>query len=133
MPHLISKTPEIDNLWIDLLPSGRVINIEKAVRVENTIILRTKDGRLYTTHPLRNYSYMPGMYGWTDSFMRALVKLKVITKAQCDQHITQCEVRDEKKKQDYARKRFQQTADEAGIKLTKRQLKIAEDRPKHLF
>ena len=133
MPHLISRTPEINDLYINLVPSGRVLNVTKAVKVENTILLQTKEGRLYTTNPLREYSYMPGMYGWTDSFMRALVKLKVITKAQCDQHIEQCKARGEKTKQDYARKNFQNTADAAGIKLTKRQLKIAEDRPKHLF
>ena len=122
MAHIWSNVDKIDNLWLEALPRSRVIKIEKAIAVERIVLFVTAEGRLYH-NGLENYSYMPGIRVWTKALMRALLKLKIITKQQMDDHLSLCNKVDAKRIKKNDLDHIQNIAKRNKIKLTKAQLK----------
>ncbi len=125
MTVIISSVKEIDDLHIDQLPAGKPLNVAKAVRIDRLTLFVTEDGRLYSDQ-LGKYAYCPGEWPWMNSLMRALHKMKVITKAQMDQHLALCECRSRARSKKHAAEYMQKLADEHGFELSDEQKSALE-------
>jgi hypothetical protein len=117
----ISRVPEIDHLFVDQVPTGKVTKMTKAIRVDKVVVMVGENGRLYSTHGTK-FAYMPGKWPWLIPFMKAMVKLKVITKQQCDDHIQYCNDVDERRTKKWASERILENCETLGIKLNKQQM-----------
>lgn len=129
--NFMSPVEKIDHLYINPLPAGKVLNVEKVIRVGNITVFATKNGKLYSPNS-RRVSYMLGKGDLTTSFMNAMHKLGAITKAQMDEHLKAAEAASK-------RREARHVADDLrnvkafGIKLTKKQEAfLAEFSPKKI-
>lgn len=121
MGILISTVPEIDNLYFKEMPSSRPVNVVKAVRVGRIYIFKDSNGNLYS-NKIGRFAYMPGDWPWVDDTMKALLKLKVITKEQMDAHLEHCKMNSERREKEYALQNITEIGKKYGFKLTKRQI-----------
>lgn len=117
MPSLISTIPEVDNLYMENLPSGRPIKIERAVRVDGITVMVGASGRLYCDR-LGKFAYMPGEYPWMTSLMEALLKIGVITNDQMQAHLLLCERKETERARDHDAEYLIKMSNRHGFKLT---------------
>lgn len=116
-------SPEnLESLTIDRLPSGRVVKIDKSIRVGDLVIFVGKNGNLYHTGRAGNYAYMPGNWPWTINMLKALLKLGAITQDHYDQHSAWEENYRSKRHNKYLISELVDSAKGLGIKLTQGQL-----------
>lgn len=120
MGIISSPIPEIDDLYFHQLPSGRPINIEKVVRIGNTLVMLGKNGKLYS-NVVGKFAYSAGDWPWISNVMNALVRLGVITKEQMTQHMKYNDARIAKEDREYAKKSLQRIEKKYGIKFSKQQ------------
>ena len=93
MSTIESPVKTICNLRFHPIRSG-VTNIEKVSSNANGILLLGKNGKLYCPGLRARACYTPSVYHFTVSLLKNLVKMKIITKDEMDQHIEFCEKRD---------------------------------------
>lgn len=121
MTMLMSPVPKIDNLWLDHLPAGKVVNVAKVVRVDRTTIFITDQGKLYNAGQ-NNYCYTLGSESVSAPIVKALHKLGAITAKQRDDHLKAASTAAERQRKRWAAESVIKDSAKAGIKLTKAQL-----------
>lgn len=117
---ICSPVESINNLYIEMLPSGRAISIEKVARSGDTIIYLAKSGKLYTDR-IRDFAYLPGKYGWMKPILKCLVKLKVVPQKDANAHWSVCEKADNERSKKYAAESLEQDMKTLGLSLTPKQ------------
>lgn len=127
MGSIISKEPEIYELYFFQFPNKKKVH-GTAIRVNGVIIMEGVDGRLYAGSPhanedlSRKVSYEPNKWPWLDSAMKALVRLKIVSKEAADRHIAACEARHSRMNAQYALRSLPSECARAGIELTEEQI-----------
>ena len=106
MSTLLSPVREIKDLYFDVLPSSRVVKLVKGVRVGRVTVLLGANGNLYSPSIDARREYSCSDWLWSDSLMRALVKLGVISKASLAEHMEAAKLRDATKTVDYEYERL---------------------------
>jgi len=119
---LSSPVETLDYLFLNKMPTGRVIKMKHAIRSGSLTILVGDNGKLYCDR-LHGYHYCPGEYPWLDPFMKSLVKLKVITKEEHDQHLKWNEECYTERNNKRLHESLLNQAKEAGIKFNNSQKK----------
>lgn len=89
MANIMSPIKEIDQLWMDKMPSGKVMKGVDVICVDNIVIVRGQRGALYHAgnNRLGKFAYVFGVWPWTDALMRCLYKLGVLTATQVREHM----------------------------------------------
>jgi hypothetical protein len=116
-----SPVNTLHELFIHQLPAGRTVAIERVVRVNRITVMVGKNGKLYCDQ-LKPFCYALGEWPFNDSLMKALVKLKVVTSAQMDDHLASCKAASVRKSKRHAKEMMERYAEEHGFKLTKLQM-----------
>lgn len=106
-----------NNIRIEAMPSGKALEIEKAVRVDGTVVFLGKDGKVYCPRVKDGMYYGISDWSFIETLMSGLVKLGVITKKQSDGHIAEARKRDAIKAAKYNLERFDEIAKQYGVKV----------------
>jgi len=120
MAVVMSKVRAIQELYFHQLPTGRPVNVSRAVRVNGLTVFVGANGRLYCDR-LGNYAYLPGTWPWNNNLMRALVKLGVITAEQMQEHLQHIEAKYRAQERARDAKELEEIAKRWGLRLTKAQ------------
>lgn len=112
-------------VFIHRLPAGKPINMVKAIRVEGRVLLLGKNGNYYMDRfPEAQY---PGPY-WLKDYTKwkwvykALIGLGRLKKKDVDQFFVKVNQEFDRQERSWPTRNFEETAELAGIKLTKAQL-----------
>lgn len=115
----VIETPEgCENIRIHRLKGGIIVNVKKAVRVDRITVFVGDDGKLYCDCVNKVGYYMLGRWPWNTPLMKALHRLKVITKKQHNKHLALVEKGKAYYRRRYAAKEILENAEAAGIKLS---------------
>jgi hypothetical protein len=121
MSRFHSPVEKIRQLELDVLPSGKPMRVEKAIRVGGVTVFLGRNGKLYATGIKKRSVYLFGRFPWQESMMEGLYRLGAITKRQRDQHLRAVKRSEEAKAARYGALEFERLAERMGIKLTKAQ------------
>lgn len=125
MGHLMSCVEKVDAVYFDKIPTGKIIKVKNAFKVDGMLVVQCENGRFLTDHRglTGSNAYLPWGQGWEPALLKCLVKLGVISKQDMDRHLhVYTERRKEQERKD-AMKSFILKADKLGIKLTEAQKK----------
>ena len=115
MSTLLSPVREIKDLYFDKLPSSRVVKLVKGVRVGRVTVFLGANGNLYSPSIDARMAYSCSNWLWSDSLMRALVKLGAISKASLVEHMEAAKLRDATRTVGYEYKRLLELGNRYGL------------------
>lgn len=106
MAILYSKVEKIAKLWI-YAPStkGKAVSVKKAWCDGRDFMAVGTHGQIYT-NMLKDFAYTASDAQRMDFVMKALLRLKVITKDEMDEHMRNVRANDDARRLRYDRERF---------------------------
>ena len=122
MGHVMSSEREIDKLRFRPFPT-KPIDV-KLVRADNVLIGIDKKGRIYTNSRAGlDGSFVLGKWPWTESLMKSLVSMGVISQETSDRHLAAAErVEIERDRRDAFRE-LAEISKKFGVKFTDAQMR----------
>lgn len=123
-----SPVPSIRNLELHQLYNNEVRCVEKIAIVNDAMIAKTKDGKLYTNdRGIRNAHMINEGGPFFKSTLECLVKLGVISKGDMNTHLEYVEKNEMKEDREYDRKSLDKILNRYGIILSKSQRRNIEE------
>lgn len=123
MSTICSPIEEIDNLWLERLPSGKILREATVVRYDNvTVIIPKKGYPIYSSSIQNHVSYSTGHGPWFDGMMKCLHRAGVISKKAIDDHMARVKAISERQSKEWALKDLNRISEKFGIKFTEKQL-----------
>lgn len=116
MARIQSAFPEIQDLVLNAFPS-RLIQMDKAVKVSNTIVALGKNKKIYVSGIKQN-AYCSDKISRMAEILEGCVKLGVLSKAVFEQYKKSLKEFEYKQHQSYCASSVLQKMNELGIKLT---------------
>lgn len=109
-------------LRIESLPSGRVVKMDRAIKVDETTVFVGADGKLYCPRVRPGCFYGISEWGFLHPMLNALVKLGVASKEEVENHKAAAKKADDRSSARHDMKSLAVIADKYGFSLTKAQL-----------
>ena len=117
---ICSLVKKIDSLYFRPVRNGQVIRNANVVMLDRGgFIIESKTGILYTNMSIAKGAYGMGMWYWTKTVMKGLVKMKIITKKDMEIHVTECEKRQKESSLRHSADMVTDHCKRLGIKLNK--------------
>ena len=124
MSSINSPVKAIDNLQIEAWPNNQIFTPERIVCHGGVTVMKLKKGYKLYSHSIKSHiSYSADKWPWTDGLMRCLVKLKIITQEQMNEHLRFVNENNKKREKGYALEAIKKYSSKYGFKITKEQLK----------
>lgn len=123
MTSFLSPVEKINRLVFNPIPTGRPVALDKMLRVSGFVVIVDAKGKLYSPNLKDRVCYSCETWPWSDSLLRALVKLGVITSEEMDAHLKRAKEIDNLRSRRNAAKELKRYANRLGMKLTASQEK----------
>lgn len=111
-----------NQLRIESLPSGKVVKMDRAIKVDETIVFIGADGKLYCPRVRPGTFYRVSDWGFINPMLNALVKLGVASKEDVDNHKAAAKKEDDRGSARHDMQQLAVIADKYGFELTGSQL-----------
>jgi len=120
MSSIHSTVKKIDDLWLEKWPDKNVYTPEKIVRCEGVTVMKLKKGyKLYCDSIKNNVSYSGvGNWPFNTGLMKCLLKLKIITKEQMNEHLENIKIYQDKQDKKYLLERFIKAGEKYDFEIT---------------
>lgn len=129
MSRLNSKLHSINELRLEPLPGGKALKAVKVARIDSTIVALGEDGTIYSNSVEAHFSY-PVTHGREGMrlgrVLDACIKLGVLSSKAVAAHKADAKARQEKDARKFAAIAVLESATEACVKLTAKQLATLE-------
>jgi len=88
MSRISSPVKELRDLYIEAFPKDKIITPDKVMFYDGVVICTSKDTHHLYCNRIRNHCYYAsGEWPSGNTIMRILLRLKIITKAQMQEHL----------------------------------------------
>jgi hypothetical protein len=107
------------------MPSGSVVAIKRAIKVDNTTFLIGKNGKLYCDRLTTTKGcYLLTLSRWAKFYLRALSKLGVVTRKDAEDHLDACLMEQRRNERSSSVHEFLVAAHRINLRITSSQRKF---------
>lgn len=130
MSSISSPVNELRDLYIEALPKNKILKPDKVVFYDGVVVCVTGNKHhLYCNRIKNNCHYSSGEWPGSNTLMRILLQLKIITKAQLQEHLDWVKEREIRSNKKFWLMRLEEAGQKYGFEVTDKQRKALEVAP----